>query len=380
MMIRPARIIDSTETMGKAAKLIEQGDTTLVIQKNGKYIGIISDKTLRTIQYLPDAKVERYAWKAPLVKESDPLEKKILMFVDGYRELPMVDGDSIIGLVRNVDFLEELINNDVIPPLKVEEVMSMPVEKIDIKESVSKAAAIMRKEKKHHLVVTENGKPIGIVSSVDILPLLQKVKTKVPMGREKEKVSSILLQTVVGSSPKLVKINSSLSLREAAKLMKKNDITSLLVEDDKNIGIITAVDIIKTAIPKHETVIEIIGLDEEDSAYKQDIYAEVNDFAKSFEQIMPIEFIRLHVKKHSPTGRRHKYTMKMLVTGERTFEVSSFGWKLFAVLKDTLREAERKIKQEKDKMKGKKSRFGKLRSISIQIQEGDLYPGKPEKE
>ncbi|MEM3408331.1 MAG: CBS domain-containing protein [Candidatus Micrarchaeia archaeon] len=380
MIIRPATILDSTETMAKAAKLIEQGITTIVIQKNGKYIGIISDKTLKTIQYSPDAKVEKYAWKAPLLKEGDPIERKISMFVEGYRELPIVDGDSIIGIVKNIDILEELIAEDKIPPLKVEEVMNMPIEKMDVKENVSKAAALMRKTGKHHLVITDAEKPIAILSSIDIFPLLQKIKTKVPMGREKEKTSSILLQTVVGSSPKLIKTSPSTSLREAAKIMKKNQISSLLVEGDDKIGIITSVDIIKSAIPQHATVIEIIGLDEEDKQYKQDIYNEVNEFANSFEQIMPIEFIRLNIKKHSPEGRRHKYTMKMLVTGKKTFEVSSYGWKLFAVLKDILREADKKIKEEKDKLKGKRSGFGKLRSISIQIQEGDLYPGKPENE
>ncbi|MEM4133969.1 MAG: CBS domain-containing protein [Candidatus Micrarchaeia archaeon] len=380
MIIRPATILDSTETMAKAAKLIEQGITTIIIQKNGKYIGIISDRTLKTIQYSPDAKVEKHAWKAPLLKEGDSIERKISMFVDGYRELPIVDGDSIIGIVKNTDILEELIAEDKIPPLKVEDVMNMPIEKMDIKENVSKAAALMRKTGKHHLVITDAGKPVAILSSIDILPLLQKVKTKVPMGREKEKTSSILLQTVVGSSPKLIKTSPSTSLREAAKIMKKNQISSLLVEGDDKIGIITAIDIIKSAIPKHATVIEIIGLDEEDKQYKQDIYNEINEFASSFEQIMPIEFVRLNIKKYSPEGRRHKYTMKMLVTGKKTFEVSSHGWKLFAVLKDILKEADKKIKQEKDKLKGKRSGFGKLRSISIQIQEGDLYPGKPENE
>ncbi|MCX8202440.1 MAG: CBS domain-containing protein [Candidatus Micrarchaeota archaeon] len=380
MIIRPAVILDANELMSKAAKLMEQGVTTIIIQKNGKYIGILSDRTLKTIQYVPDAKVEKYAWKAPLLRQDDSLEKKMSMFVEGYRELPLVDGDSIIGLIKNIDVLEELIGEDKIPPMKVEEIMSVPIEKMDIKESVSKAAAKMRKEGKHHLLITENNKPVAIVSSIDITPLVQKVKTKVPMGREKAKTSSILLQTVVGSSPRLIKISPSSSLREAAKLMKKNDITSLLAEGDGKFGIITAVDIIKAAIPKHETAIEIIGLDEEDKAYKDDIYKEVNEFAKSCEQIMPIEFIRLNIKKHSTTGRRHKYTMKMLVAGRKTFDVSSYDWKLFAALKEVLREADRKIKQEKEKLKGKKSGFGKLRSISIQIQEGDLYPGKPENE
>jgi len=380
MIIRPGVILDANEQMAKAARLISEGKTTVIVQKNGRYSGIISDKTLKRIQYTPESKVGTYAWKAPLLKTEYGTEKKIELFSEGYRELPIAEDDTILGLVRNTDILQELIDNDKIPPLKVEEVMNMPVEKMDIKEGISKAAALMRKEKKHHLVVTENQKPVAIVSSIDILPLLQKVKTKVPMGREKMGLSTILLGTVVGSSPNLLTIQKTASLREAAKMMVKNDVSSLLVTDGDTLGIITAVDIIKTSLPKHQTVIEIIGLDEEEKEYKQDMYNEIQHFAESFEKIIPIEFIRLTVKKHSATGKRHKYTMKLLVTGNTTFEVSSFDWKLFSALKDVLREAEKKIKNEKDKEKGKRSGYGKLRRISIQIQEGDLYPGKPEKE
>lgn len=380
MIIRPGVILDANEQMAKAARLISEGKTTIIVQKKGKYLGIISDRTLKRIQFTPDSKVERYIWKAPLLKNEYNTEKKIELFAEGYRELPIAEGDTILGLIRNIDILQELIDNDKIPPLKVEEVMSVPVEKLDIKENISKAAALMRKEKKHHIVVTENQKPVAIVSSIDILPLLQKVKTKVPMGREKMGLSTILLGTVVGSSPNLLTISKTASLREAAKMMAKNDVSSLLVIDGDTLGIITAVDIIKSSLPKHQTVIEIIGLDEEDNEYKQDMYNEIQDFADTFERIMPIEFVRLTVKKYSTTGKRHKYSMKLLVSGSTTFEVSSFGWKLFRALKDVLREAEKKIKNEKDKKKGKKSGYGKLKRISIQIQEGDLYPGKPEKE
>ena len=380
MIIRPGVILDANEQMAKAARLISEGKTTVIVQKNGRYYGIISDKTLKRIQYMPESKVGTYAWKAPLIKTEYGTEKKIELFSEGYRELPIAEGETILGLVRNTDLLQELIENDKIPPLKVEEVMNVPVEKIDINEGISKVAAIMRKERKHHIVVTENKKPVAIVSSIDILPLLQKVKTKAPMGREKMGLKTIMLKTVVGSSPKLLTISKNSSLREAAKLMIKNEVSSLLVVDEDTLGIITVVDILKISLPKHQTIIEIIGLDEKEKEYKPDIYNEIQDFAESFEKIMPIEFIRLKIKKHSATGKRHKYTMKLLVSGKITFEVSSFDWKLFSALKEVLKEAEKKIKNEKDKEKGKKTGYAKLRRLSIQIQEGDLYPGKPEKE
>ena len=377
MIIRPATIMNASEQMSKAANLINEGTLTVVVQKNGKYIGVVSDKTLRTIQYQSDAKIEKYAVKAPAVKQDDNMEKLTELFIEGYRELPIIEEESVVGMVRNTDVLNELIENDKIPPMKVDEVMTVPVERMDIKQSVAKAAGFMRKEKKHHVLITDDGKKVAVISSADILPLVHKVKTKTPMRREKSGAKTILLQTVVGSAPNIITVAPSASLREASKLLVRNAVSALLVEGEGKTGIVTIVDIIKTAMPKHEIVIDIVGLDKEEKESKQDIYNEVLDFAASFEAIMPIEFMRLNVKKYSSTGKRHKYAMKLLVTGKTTFEVGSDGWKIFAVLKDVLRQAERKIKEEKDRLKGKKNKNRKLKSVSIRIQEGDLYPGKP---
>ena len=377
MIIRPATIMNANEQMSKAANLISEGTLTIIVQKNGNYMGIVSDKTLKTMQYLPDSKIGKYAWKAPVLGQCDSMEKQMEMFIAGYRELPIIEEGSIIGIVRNTDVLSELVENGKIPPMKVDEIMNVPIEKMDVKQSVAKALAVMRKEKKHHLLVTDAGKNVTVISSADMLPFIQRVKAKTPMGREKSRVRTMTLQSIVGSASKMVSIAPSASLREAAKMLIKNPVSALLVEGEGKVGMITVVDLIKTAMPKHEIVIDIVGLDKEEKENKQDIYNEILDFAASFEAIMPIEFMRLNVKKYSSSGKRHKYSMKLLVTGKTTFEVSSDGWKIFAALKDVLRQAERKIKEEKDRLKGKKNKNRKLKSVSIRIQEGDLYPGKP---
>jgi CBS domain-containing protein len=78
------------------------------------------------------------------------------------------------------------------------------------------------------VVVTENGKPIGILTERDILKSIAN-----EMMEPENKVEIIM------STP-LISVNSSVSLREAAEVMLMNNIRRLMVkENDEYVGIIS---------------------------------------------------------------------------------------------------------------------------------------------
>lgn len=379
MIIRPATVMDSDELMGKALKAMNTGMLTIVVQKKGKYQGIISDRTLRTMQPQQNMKIESIIWKAPVITEDMTTDKIAELFTDGSRELPMVRDGTIVGMVRHVDLLKQLSEEGKIPAMKVDEIMSIPVLVIDINESIARVAAQMRNSNVHHVVVTEKGKYVGMLSTADVQPFLQKVKSKVPMGSQKFSMSTILLKSAILSSPSLIKTKAGTSLSEAVRLMIDNGISAVLVEDGKQIGIIDAVDVIRASMPSAEPELEVIGLKGDELEYRDAIRSETMDALKRILNIMPIEFARLTIKVHAKTGGKHKYSMHILISGNKTIEASNYGWKIFTVLHDLLKEAEKMVIQEKEKLKGKKSRYGKIRSLSIRIREGELYPGRLER-
>ncbi|VVB73576.1 CBS domain protein [uncultured archaeon] len=379
MIIRPATVMDADELMGKALKVMNTGTLTIVIQKKGRYRGIVSDRALRTMQPQQNTKVETIAWKAPVINEDMPTEKVAELFSDGSRELPVVRDGAIVGVVRHVDLLKQLAEEGKIPAMKVNEIMSVPVLMTDINESIARVAGKMRNSDFHHIVVTENGKNMGMLSTADIQPFLQKVKAKAPMGKEKSGMSTISLRSAMLSAPALVRIKPNASVLEAARLMIDNGISAVLVDDGKQIGIIDVVDIIRTSLPSDEPQIEIIGLKGEELEFRDQIRSEASESLGKIQNIMPIEFARLTVKVHAKTGAKHQYSLHMMVSGKRTFEASASGWKLFTALHEVLKEAERMAIQEKEKLKGKKSRYGKMRSLSVRIREGELYPGRLER-
>jgi len=116
----------------------------------------------------------------------------------------------------------------------VNHIMSKNVLTVDKSTSLQKAALSMRKSNIGCVIVTEDTKPIGIVTERDFV-------TKVaaegrPMFTE---ISEVM------SSP-LITINPEETVWEAAEMMKEKGIHKLPVKKNEQIvGIVTATDIVK---------------------------------------------------------------------------------------------------------------------------------------
>ncbi|MHA1164433.1 MAG: CBS domain-containing protein [Alphaproteobacteria bacterium] len=84
--------------------------------------------------------------------------------------LPVVDKNKkIIGIVTTADVARR-VKDDTL----VSHVMSDMVVMVGATESVGVAARSMREHRIHHLVVTDDRKVVGIVSSYDLLELFEK--------------------------------------------------------------------------------------------------------------------------------------------------------------------------------------------------------------
>ena len=122
--------------------------------------------------------------------------------------------------------------------MKVKELMNTNLIKIDVNQPLRSAFELMKKHKISHLVVTRHGKIDGIVSFRDLLQRL---------GKETErKLSDAHIYVSSCYQKHIITIDKDADIREAAKLMMKYKISSLLVEDNKNIiGIITKTDLLR---------------------------------------------------------------------------------------------------------------------------------------
>lgn len=78
----------------------------------------------------------------------------------------VVEGHQPLGIVTERDILKKVVASGIDPKeTKVKHIMTSPVITIDAKESVSKASDLMGKESTRRLVVVENGKVVGKITT-----------------------------------------------------------------------------------------------------------------------------------------------------------------------------------------------------------------------
>jgi CBS domain-containing protein len=119
--------------------------------------------------------------------------------------------------------------------MKLKEVMNSPVLTIDSDEAVHKAAHIMSMSNIGSLIVTQSGKPVGIITERDIL------KKVVATCRD---VRHVKASDIMSKSLKTA--DQNMDLVNAANLMIKNEIKRLpVIEDGKLVGMVTFTDLLR---------------------------------------------------------------------------------------------------------------------------------------
>ncbi len=86
--------------------------------------------------------------------------------------VPVADPDGKpLGILRASDLLQSLQADS-----RVDKVMTLHVPTIEGKVAIRDAARLMIEQRVHHLIVTQDGKIAGILSSFDFLELIAKHK------------------------------------------------------------------------------------------------------------------------------------------------------------------------------------------------------------
>lgn len=83
--------------------------------------------------------------------------------------LPVVDADgSPVGIVTASDLVTDY--DDVLP---VSRIMTSPLHTLEPSADVSEAARLMREHGHHHVVILDQQRIVGIVSSLDLLRVIE---------------------------------------------------------------------------------------------------------------------------------------------------------------------------------------------------------------
>jgi CBS domain-containing protein len=117
----------------------------------------------------------------------------------------------------------------------VRDIMAKNVKTVRTDDSAHDAVVKMNKFEVGSVIVTNNNRPVGIITSKNILSRIVESRLDASMVRAKD----------IMSSP-LITLEPDTSIEDAAKLMAKKKIKQLVIMDkDKILGILSTSDIVK---------------------------------------------------------------------------------------------------------------------------------------
>jgi len=98
--------VDPADTIGETAqKMVERGVSSAVVSDYGTLIGIVTERDLtRAVAgrvHSSEARVREWMTSEPvtLTRDASPEEAARVMLDNGFRHIPIVDGESIVGIV-----------------------------------------------------------------------------------------------------------------------------------------------------------------------------------------------------------------------------------------------------------------------------------------
>ncbi len=84
------------------------------------------------------------------------------------------ENEAYVGIVTDRDFATKIAANNLPFDTPVKKIMSSPLITINHKEPISVAAKMMSHKKVRKLVVAENGKIVGLITSTDLVNQITK--------------------------------------------------------------------------------------------------------------------------------------------------------------------------------------------------------------
>jgi len=362
VMVNNVVFAHPSDTISKViSKMQEHGFHELpVADDKGTLLGIVNYKTLiRRKSISLYSHVENVMVKPPVVSPEESVVDAVVKMVNaGFRSLPVVVRDKVVGIISRTDVLR------LVP--KIKDVANMPVEDVMTSEPcvveedapVEAAIDVMRRISELSVPVVDSSRHLsGVVHMRDISHAIWRAKERTSLGElagEKEK--KVVYVKEVMSPP--VYVEEDAILKEAVELMMKYHSSVCVVIDNANvpIGVISQRDVMDAIISKGETpgvFVQITGLDIDDPEPYTVIYDMVEGFLNKINKLKEFkpQLLVFHVDEHHVSGNEVKYSVRArFTTDKKVFFSKSYDWNLYRAFRDVLDVLDRNVRKEREKL------------------------------
>jgi len=338
---------------------IKNGESFIVVDKKGRYKGILTNEKLIRYLFNPDVKVEKIYIKIKPLKTLNYVEIGRKMITTNTRVLP-VEINGKIELISIWEVLNNLSEMDrsYFENTLARDIMNPPVivyENDDIKKVIS---IMKNKGISRIIVVDKGGKAVGIISISDIVRYFIFKKERATKGERDEKEERLEVKGLL--SGKLIYAKPDDNLYKIVKVLYQNKIFAVpVLEKEVPIGIITAKDILihyLSYLDRKELPIIIHGIDinEVDKGLVEKKFKEL--YRKFGNIIGEYPRLILHIKKTGSTKdglkRKNFYIVNAKLISERIkIFASENGYDLSSVIRSIFNTLEYEIEEKKEMRK-----------------------------
>ncbi len=327
------------------------------VSGDGKTLdGVVSYGTiLRRKNLAIDTKVGSIKVSPPAVSPETPLtEAAEVLIHEGYRQMPIVDGGRIGGVLSRGHVLTVLRSIPELRDVPVEAVMTNEVRTVKGDDLAVDAVTAMRDLDIRILPVMDDlDRIMGIVGFKDLANYNWREKKRQTLGEAvgDSYPSDVHVSSVMIEEP--VTIPPGTSVGDAAALMLDRSISSLpIVEDGHLHGIVTRHDLVELVASfrrRDMMYMQITGLENEDRFESEQMERIITQSVQKIARIMPPLMLSLHVGKYKQEGIRTKYSLHArLVTGNGVMNAMSAQWDLIQATTELMRTFERRIIEKKE--------------------------------
>lgn len=321
---------------------------------NGEFMGMVSYASiLRKKSVTLDAKVKNFIRQLPSVTSDMQITKIAEMMVsNNCRQLPVVNGKKIIGIVRRTMLLDIVRDIKALKEIKVWEIMSNPVESVKANDLMDDALDIMIREDYRTIpVVNDTNNVIGIVGMREIIDNNWKKENKTIGDLEKSSRSQITMESIALTSVKTIAWDSDIA--EAVDEMREYSISTIPVVEGKDlVGVLTEYDIIELLAACRERdmlFVQISGLEDDEKDAVDAIYADIESMVTKVSKIYKPESFNMHVSRYNDVGGNYKYSIsaRLFINGEAIM-AKQVGWDLIQTAGDLINKLEDAVINMKD--------------------------------
>jgi len=327
-----------------------------VVTDGNKLMGVVSYGSLLKRKNLPvSTKAKSVMETPPEIREETAITEVAESIVStGYRQIPVVRGKKILGVISREDIVRMVLDIKDLENIPVKEVMTTEVQTVTSKDSLKRAIELMGKLDVRALpVVDDMNRFVGIIGVKDIVNYGWASRRGEKVGELAGRNDPVEVEVGSLSVDSPVTVSPENLIGQAVNLMLERKISTLpVVDKDRIEGILTTYDVVELVASfraRDMVYVQITGLEEEDrhslDMMDKEIGAELQKIAKLSKPLL----FTLHVAKHNTAGNVAKYSLSgRLITEDKIFVAKGIEWNLIKATITTMERLQKMVKEMKE--------------------------------